>query len=109
MGVVSAAGIGAANALIMKLLAGKRLSLGVGCVLVAALCFAYHGFAALAISSYILHFLTFTIIVPFGVGFGAGNPVFALALLAQATLAAVIGMGVYFAINRKRLRESANP
>jgi hypothetical protein len=56
-----------------------------------------------------MHFLVFTILVPLGVpcgsGSGFGNPAFVLAILAQATLTALSGMGIYWVVNRERGRQ----
>ena len=105
LGFASAAGIGTLIALITTWLGGNRLSRWAGLILVAVLCLAYHALAWFAMFTPSLNYLIFTIIVPVGFGFGEGDLAFVLAILAQATLAAVIGMGAYWSINRKRLRD----
>jgi len=102
LGVMSAIGIGTAIALITTWLGGRLLSRKAGLVLVVTLCFAYHAVAALSMSAPNLHFLSLTIMVPFGVGFGSGNRAFALSLFAQAALASAIGTGVYWAMNKQK-------
>ena len=105
IGIVSAIGIGAVIALMTTWIVGGRMTLAAGLSLVTTLCFTYHALAAFAMESSIFHFLVATIIVPFGYGFGSGNQAFVLALLAQATLASLVGTGLYFTIARRWQRE----
>ena len=100
-GIFCAAAIGAVIGLLTAIwLRPKQLPPIVGALLVFALCFAYHGIAAIGMGSPVLHILTATIIVPFGYGFGEGNAAFWTALLVQATIAGIIGMFTYLLTNK---------
>ena len=98
-GIFCAVGIGSVIALLATWLVGKRVTLAAGLSLVAMFCFRYHALAARSMQSSMFHFLTPTIIVPFGYGFGSGNQAFVIALLIQATFAVFVGTGIYSLIN----------
>ena len=106
IGIASALGIGSVIALLTWFAGHKRISYICGCLLVFVLSLAYHALAGFCQTS--LYFLTFTIIVPWGYGFGEGDGAFVIALLTQALLAGVFGVAVYWLMNRKDNREPSD-
>jgi ABC-type dipeptide/oligopeptide/nickel transport system permease component len=101
IGTLSALFIGVVTGLIAVFWKNKKRTKAIsGISLVFVLCFAYHTIAACGMGSTAFHPLTLSIILPFAYGFGEGNHAFVIALLAQATIAGIIGSATFVIIRR---------
>ena len=97
--VFSAIVIGVAIALIITLLGRRRLPPAIGSALVFVLCLVYHIFAVYSVNFQCLELIAISVMVPLVFGFG-GLGSFLIALGSQATLAGIVGAGLYWIINR---------
>ena len=91
IGAAFIGGIAGSIAILVRVTAGKRLSLSRGLAIVIASCFAWHALAwvGLSGSSGFFHRILFlSVIVPFGFGFGQGTRAAVVAITIQAVLVA---------------------
>ena len=97
--VFSGIAVGVAIALIVTLFGRRRLTPAIGSALVFVLCLVYHVLAAYSMNFQGLEIIGMTVMVPLIFGFG-GLFSFVIALGTQATLAGIVGAGLYWIINR---------
>lgn len=102
-GAMMTAGIGVGIAVLTRVLGGTRISRRAGILIVILSCLLWHAlaWASLDCTIGVIHqVLTYSIVVPFGFGFGQGIMAFVIALVVQAALAATVAVGMYWLLRR---------
>ncbi len=105
-------GVVGSIALLVRVIAGRRISLGRGLAVVIVACLAWHALAwfGLSCTNALVHSIFFlSVIIPFGYGFGDGAGAAGVAITIQAVLATAFAAVVYWWLRRGPREQDAAP